>query len=88
LRRKNLVEAILLTRWLRPEAWLITTGGASSSDENAYAQALHQAAQQNQRRVKVSILALALSTDQAISPPKQARSINIGMNRFLIFAAA
>jgi hypothetical protein len=30
---KNVAEALLLTRWLRPEAWLVTTGGASSADE-------------------------------------------------------
>ena len=27
LRRKNLAEAILLTRWLRPEGWFVTTAG-------------------------------------------------------------
>ncbi len=36
LRRKNLAEALLLTRWLRPDAWLVTTGGASSDDERGY----------------------------------------------------
>ena len=35
LRRKNIAEALLLTRWLRPEAWLVTTGGVSSAEEQA-----------------------------------------------------
>lgn len=33
LRRKNVGEALLLTRWLRPEGWMVTTGGPSSADE-------------------------------------------------------
>ncbi|MBL9134545.1 MAG: hypothetical protein JNK85_01690 [Verrucomicrobiales bacterium] len=33
LRRKNVGEALLVTRWLRPEAWMVTTGGPSSVDE-------------------------------------------------------
>jgi glycosyltransferase involved in cell wall biosynthesis len=44
LRRKNLAEALLLTRWLRPGAWLVTTGGVSSADEQPYANALADAA--------------------------------------------
>lgn len=44
LRRKNLAEALLLTRWLRPEAWLVTTGGVSSAAELPYAHSLHRAA--------------------------------------------
>lgn len=56
LRRKNLAEAILLTRWLRPEAWLITTGGASSKDEIAYARRLQTAADQNRWNVRLGVL--------------------------------
>jgi hypothetical protein len=45
LRRKNIAEALLLTRWLRPEAWLVTTGGPSSAVELPYAARLARAAQ-------------------------------------------
>ena len=44
LRRKNLAEAILLTRWLCPEGWFVTTAGVSSSDEAPYARRLEEAA--------------------------------------------
>src|SRR6185436_13343725 len=47
LRRKNVAEALLLTRWLRPEAWLVTTGGVSSRDEFAYGEKLKAAAQKH-----------------------------------------
>ena len=40
LRRKNVAEALLLTRWLRPGATLVVTGGASSADEIPYAEKL------------------------------------------------
>jgi hypothetical protein len=40
LRRKNIGEALLITRWLRPEAHLVVTGSASSSDEVPYSQRL------------------------------------------------
>ena len=33
LRRKNLAEAVLLARWLRPDAWFVTTAGVSSREE-------------------------------------------------------
>ncbi len=56
LRRKNLAEALLLTRWLRPEAWLVTTGGVSSAAEAAYGQTLHQAAQEHGWRLRLSVL--------------------------------
>jgi glycosyltransferase involved in cell wall biosynthesis len=56
LRRKNIAEALLLTRWLRPGAWLITTGGASSADETAYAQALALAAQQEHWPLRLGVL--------------------------------
>lgn len=57
LRRKNLAEALLLTRWLRPEAWLVTTGGASSADETAYAAALATAARRHGWRMRLGVLA-------------------------------
>jgi glycosyltransferase involved in cell wall biosynthesis len=56
LRRKNLAEALLLTRWLRPEAWLVTTGGVSSPAETAYARTLQDAAQREGWRLKLSVL--------------------------------
>jgi len=56
LRRKNIAEALLLTRWLRPEAWLVTTGGVSSTEEQAYADALAAAAQTHGWRLRLSIL--------------------------------
>jgi len=56
LRRKNIAEALLLTRWLRPEAWLVTTGGVSSAEEQAYADALTAAAQTHGWRLRLGIL--------------------------------
>jgi len=57
LRRKNLAEALLLTRWLRPEAWLVTTAAVSSEDERSYARRLMDAARKNGWRARFSILA-------------------------------
>ncbi len=56
LRRKNVAEALLLARWLRPEAWLVTTGGASSDDQKIYLHRLQDAARQNQWRLRLGIL--------------------------------
>ncbi|MBN2506522.1 MAG: glycosyltransferase [Verrucomicrobia bacterium] len=56
LRRKNIAEAVLLTRWLRPEAWLVTTGGVSSADEQPYAEALAGAAQAGAWRLRLGLL--------------------------------
>jgi len=56
LRRKNLAEALLLTRWLRPEAWLVTTGQVSSADERDYATALDGAARRHGWRLRLSVL--------------------------------
>ena len=56
LRRKNIAEALLLTRWLRPEAWLVTTGGVSSAEEQAYADGLAAAAQTHGWRLRLGIL--------------------------------
>jgi glycosyltransferase involved in cell wall biosynthesis len=57
LRRKNILEALLLARWLRPSAWLVTTGGVSSEDEQSYADALAQAARRHNWRLHLGILA-------------------------------
>jgi glycosyltransferase involved in cell wall biosynthesis len=56
LRRKNIAEALLLTRWLRPEAWLVTTGGVSSAQEQAYADRLAAAARQQGWQLRLGIL--------------------------------
>ncbi len=56
LRRKNIAEALLLTRWLRPEAWLVTTGGVSSLEEQAYADALAAAAHTHGWRLRLGLL--------------------------------
>ncbi len=64
LRRKNLAEALLLTRWLRPEAWLVTTGGVSSADEAAYAEKLAAAGRQHRWRLRLG----ALSGEEARKP--------------------
>ncbi|MDO8538887.1 MAG: glycosyltransferase [Opitutaceae bacterium] len=57
LRRKNIAEALLLARWLRPEAWLVTTGGVTSADEQPYADALAAAAQHHGWRLRLGMLA-------------------------------
>ena len=57
LRRKNVAEAWLLTRWLRPGGWLVTTGDVSSADERAYAEALQSAALHHGWRLRLSVLA-------------------------------
>jgi glycosyltransferase involved in cell wall biosynthesis len=57
LRRKNLAEALLLTRWLRPEAWLVTTGGVSSAGEQVYARRLADAAAGAGWNLRLGILA-------------------------------
>ena len=56
LRRKNIAEALLLTRWLRPNAWLVTTGGASSAEEQPYAEALATTAAAGGWRLRLGIL--------------------------------
>jgi hypothetical protein len=57
LRRKNVAEALLLTRWLRPEAWLVTTGGSSSVEEHAYFEKLNAAAHTHHWRLRLGVLA-------------------------------
>lgn len=56
LRRKNLAEALLLTRWLAPDAWLVTTGGTSSQAERFYADALRSAAIEHRWPLKLGCL--------------------------------
>ncbi|MGI8604092.1 MAG: hypothetical protein ACR2OZ_14030 [Verrucomicrobiales bacterium] len=56
LRRKNIAEGLLLTRWLRPEAWLATTAGASSAQERDYARRLEAAAAAHGWRFRVGLL--------------------------------
>lgn len=57
LRRKNLAEALLLTRWLRPEAFLITSGGVSSAEEQPYHEKLAGAARKHGWRARLGVLA-------------------------------
>lgn len=57
LRRKNVAEALLLGRWLRPEALLVTTGGVSSADEAAYGNRLWEASREHGWRLRLSVLA-------------------------------
>jgi glycosyltransferase involved in cell wall biosynthesis len=57
LRRKNIAEALLLTRWLRPEAQLVVTGAASSADERAYCDTLVTAARRHQWPLQLGVLA-------------------------------
>jgi hypothetical protein len=56
LRRKNIAEALLLTRWLRPEAWLVTTGGPSSADEKPYFDELSLAARRYRWPLRLGVL--------------------------------
>ncbi len=57
LRRKNLAEALLLVRWLRPEAWLVTTGGVTSAEEQPYAARLAAAAAEHRWPLRLAVLA-------------------------------
>ena len=56
LRRKNIAEALLLTRWLRPDAWLVTTAAVSSEDESPYGRILTEAAQRYGWRLRLGLL--------------------------------
>lgn len=56
LRRKNLAEALLLVRWLRPGARLVTTGGATSADEEPYAARLRAAAERHRWPLDLAVL--------------------------------
>ncbi len=67
LRRKNIAEAMLLTRWLCPHGWLVTTAAASSADEIPGFEALSQFAAEHRMRCKFAILANAGSNPPDIS---------------------
>lgn len=56
LRRKNIAEALLITRWLRPDAWLVTTAGPSSAEEQAYARRLDEAARAHRWPLRLGVL--------------------------------
>jgi glycosyltransferase involved in cell wall biosynthesis len=56
LRRKNVAEALLLARWLRPEAWLVVTGSASSREEESYAWRLTESARAGNWRLRLGLL--------------------------------
>ncbi len=56
LRRKNVAEALLLTRWLRPDARLVITGGVSSAEEQPYANALADAARSHRWPLHLGLL--------------------------------
>lgn len=57
LRRKNMAEALLLVRWLRPGARLVTTGGPTSPDEEPYAVRLRAAADEHRWPLHLGVLA-------------------------------
>jgi len=52
LRRKNVGEAILLTRWFRPDGWMIAAGGPSSKAEESYTRRVADAARRGNWRVR------------------------------------
>ena len=55
LRRKNVAEAILLARWLRPGGWFVSTGGASSPAERNYVGRIASAAREGRWRVRFDL---------------------------------
>lgn len=57
VRRKNLLEAVLLARWLLPKGHLITTGGPSSRDEVPAWNRVNEAARAHGWKVRFSVLA-------------------------------
>ena len=56
LRRKNVGEALLIARWLRPEAWLVTTAAVTSPDEEPYANRLNAAAVRHRWPLRLNVL--------------------------------
>lgn len=62
LRRKNIAEALLLTRWLRPGATLVVSGGADETDEMPYAAALGSAARDHGWPLQLGALAAGRAT--------------------------
>ena len=67
LRRKNIAEALLLARWLRPGARVVTTGGPTSMDEMPYFSKLSESARRDGWPLDLSVLA-----GVADGPPVQA----------------
>lgn len=59
LRRKNFAEAALLTGWLCPGGWLVSTGGVSSDGEAGYARRLVEAAGRGMWRAQFGVLSQA-----------------------------
>lgn len=57
LRRKNIAEAVLLTRWLRPGARVVTTGAPTSMDEMPYYSRLNEGARRDGWPLDLSVLA-------------------------------
>ncbi len=57
LRRKNIGEAMLLTQWMRPDGWLVTTAAASSADEVEYFERISRFSQEHSKRCRFAILA-------------------------------
>ena len=57
LRRKNIAESVLLARWLRPEAHVVTTGAATSLEESRYAERLRESSARCGWKLDLSILA-------------------------------
>lgn len=56
-RRKNIAEAVLLTRWLRPGMRVVTTGAVTSADEQNYGERLAREALRGGWPVDFSVLA-------------------------------
>lgn len=56
MRRKNIAEAVLLARWLAPGTQVVTTGGTSSPEEQAYASRLANAASLSGWPLHLSVL--------------------------------
>lgn len=59
MRRKNLLEALLLARWLAPDAVVVVTGVASSPAEGDYWRTLTRAAQERGWPLRLGVLAQA-----------------------------
>ncbi|MDX2082155.1 MAG: hypothetical protein SFU53_15330 [Terrimicrobiaceae bacterium] len=57
LRRKNLAEGLLLTRWIQPDAWFVTTAGPSSAEEEQYGNQLIDAAKRHGWKACFGLLA-------------------------------
>lgn len=63
LRRKNVAEAILLTRWFRPDGWFVSTGGASSPAERNYVEQIAGAAREGRWRVRFDLCSVRRAPD-------------------------